>query len=386
MFDMRIDSGISVWDGLGFGSSEAVEADRIRSELWAREAEIARLRAEQVELLRGADRLQLDTADGSRSMTDWVVAELDVSPQTAHRMMRIARSHQADIEAGMTAGVYGLDRAVFLCQLRELDSPEQVITDQHQYSLGHLYGLIEKLRRISRADEQSTFEDRYLVLQSSLDCSGGRFWGQTQGADWESISRAVDTRESSLPVLPTQSVGQRRVDALASICLDSLTGTRSSGEENRAVMVAEVFVDAALAAQSHGEAGVTLSSGPRVGPNTLAEILCTGKVRLIVQGEDGKPIGVSDRGEAIPPAVRLSVLHRDQGRCQIDGCHARYRLQPHHIQPRSEGGHHHLDNLITLCWYHHHVAIHMMGMNLDPTSPPHRKRLTWHNHGPPGLS
>jgi hypothetical protein len=80
MFDMRIDSGISVWVGLGFGSSEAVEADRIRSELWAREAEIARLRAEQVELLRGADRLQLDTADGSRSMTDWVVAELDVSP------------------------------------------------------------------------------------------------------------------------------------------------------------------------------------------------------------------------------------------------------------------------------------------------------------------
>jgi hypothetical protein len=159
-------------------------------------------------------------------------------------MMRIARSHQADIEAGMTAGVYGLDRAVFLCQLRELDSPEQVITDQHQYSLGHLYGLIEKLRRISRADEQSTFEERYLVLQSSLECSGGRFWGQTQGADWESISRAVDTRESSLPVLPTQSVGQRRVDALASICLDSLTGTRSSGEENRAVMVAEVFVDA----------------------------------------------------------------------------------------------------------------------------------------------
>jgi hypothetical protein len=87
----------SIWDSLDFGSSESVEADELRAALLEDEAEISRIRARQIERLRRADRLQLDTADGARTMSDWTVAVLDVSPQTARRMMRIARSHQGDI-------------------------------------------------------------------------------------------------------------------------------------------------------------------------------------------------------------------------------------------------------------------------------------------------
>jgi 5-methylcytosine-specific restriction endonuclease McrA len=243
--------------------------------------------------------------------------------------------------------------------------------------------LIERLRAVDVHTEQMMFEDRYMVIQSTLDQSSGKFWGQAHGIDWQTIERALTGRENRLPALPGQTQGQRRVDALTAICQDSLTTGGDQGD--RAVTVAEVFVDAALAAPSFGETGVTLSSGPRVGPNTLSEILCTGKVRVIMQGDDGRPIGVSDLGEAIPPAVRCFVLHRDQGRCQADSCRSQYRLQPHHIRPRADGGDHDPDNLITLCWYHHHVAIHMMGMVIDPESPPHRRRLTWyHNHGPSG--
>lgn len=380
MFDTKE----SIWDILDFGSVERVEADQLRSALLADEAEISGIRARQVERLRRADSLQLDTADGSRTMADWVVATLDVSPQTARRMMRVARSGESDIEGRMASGEFGVDRAVFLCQIRELDGPEDVISDSASYSLGFLYGLIDRLRKVDALTEQMMFEDRYLAMQSSLDRSSGRFWGQTHGADWQAIEKALIRRESQLPALADQSQGQRRVDALAAVCLDSLTTTGDTTDTGRAVTVAEVFVDASLAAPSFGEAGVSLSSGPRVGPNTLSEILCTGKVRIILCGEDGRPIGVSDMGESIPPAVRSYVFHRDQGRCQLDGCPSCYRLQPHHIRSRASGGDHDPDNLVTLCWYHHHVAIHMMGMSLDPASPPHRRKLQWFdNHGPP---
>ena len=63
------------------------------------------------------------------------------------------------------------------------------------------------------------------------------------------------------------------------------------------------------------------------------------------------------------------------GQCSIEGCPSRYRLQPHHIQERQNGGNHHPDNLTTLCWYHHHVAIHGLGFTIDPHSPTHRRRL-----------
>lgn len=365
-------------------SSEDPEAERLRAALAADEAEISSIRARQIALIRRAADLQLDIADGARTMADWVASNLDVSPQSAGRMTRIARHHQRDIEARMASGELGLDRANFLCQIRELKGPEEVIADSAAYSLGHLFGLIDRLRRIDKLTEQLEFDQRYMVLQPSLDHCSGRFWGQTQGTDWHTIEKSLLRRESELPSLPDQTQGQRRVDALASICMDSMTGTGEGDISGRAVTVAEVFVDAGLAAPSFGEAGVTLSSGPRVGPETLSEILCTGQVRVIYQGEDGRPIGVSDKGEAIPPAVRVFVLHRDQGRCQIDGCGSRYRLQPHHIRTRGRGGDHDPDNLVTLCWYHHHVAIHMIGMSLDPESPPHRRRLlTSPIHGPP---
>jgi 5-methylcytosine-specific restriction endonuclease McrA len=57
-------------------------------------------------------------------------------------------------------------------------------------------------------------------------------------------------------------------------------------------------------------------------------------------------------------------------------------LEVHHLVPRSRGGTHHLDNLITLCWYHHHIEIHRRGKTIDPTSPPHRRQLIPHARDP----
>ena len=55
----------------------------------------------------------------------------------------------------------------------------------------------------------------------------------------------------------------------------------------------------------------------------------------------------------------------------------------HHIIERSKGGDHSPDNLTTLCWWHHHVAVHRQGMRIDPQSPPRRRRLLSTHHLPP---
>ena len=129
------------------------------------------------------------------------------------------------------------------------------------------------------------------------------------------------------------------------------------------------MVEAATAAQSRGEAGVTISGGPRVGPDTLDRILCEGSVEIMVDDGLGRPLAVGPTTRVIPPKIRRFVLLRDGG-CTIDGCTSRYRLEVHHIVPRSEGGTHDVGNLTTLCWWHHHVAIHNRGYRIDPTSPP----------------
>jgi hypothetical protein len=136
-----------------------------------------------------------------------------------------------------------------------------------------------------------------------------KVWGQLAGIDGQTVDKALREKAGTFPNLPDQTQGQVMADALTAVCADSLTG----GSENtpgRAVTVAEVFVDAALAVPSFGEAGVTTSSGLRVGPATLSEILCEGRIRVIWTDGDRGPIAGTHQTEAIPfppPANGVSV-------------------------------------------------------------------------------
>jgi len=60
--------------------------------------------------------------------------------------------------------------------------------------------------------------------------------------------------------------------------------------------------------------------------------------------------------QTIPPALRRAVLLRDQHRCQVPGCNNVTWLDIHHIELRSEGGRHALENLICVCGRHHRAA------------------------------
>jgi hypothetical protein len=344
------------------------------------EAEISQRRAAQIELLRKLDRHQVDAGAGMRTMGDWASAHLDVSKQTADRLWQLARAGNEAIDTLMGDGRCGLDRGAVLVKLNAagVDAGQLGDATANRFSLGRLYGLLERVRSFTADEERSAFEHRYLVIQPSLDDAAYRLWGLLPGVDGQVIAAALHKRETELPVLPGEGngQGQRRADALSAICLDSLTEEAGSGdgEKARAVTVAEVFIDAALAADSGGESGVALPSGVKVGPDTLAEILCGGKVRVIAT--DGlRPVAHTDRTDTIPSAVRRFVLWRDMGQCSIEGCSSRYRLQPHHILERHRGGGHDPTNLVTLCWFHHHVAIHQLGYAIDPESPLHRRRL-----------
>ncbi|HKX74425.1 MAG TPA: HNH endonuclease signature motif containing protein, partial [Acidimicrobiia bacterium] len=233
-------------------------------------------------------------------------------------------------------------------------------------------------------DEAKGFSDRFLVMQPTLDESWWKLWGGLPAADGQIVEKALLARAEEFPRLEGEDRSQRMADALTSLALDSLTGG-SEEAAGREVVVAEVLVDAQLAADTSGEAGVVLSSGPKVGPNVLSEILCTGQIRVIVADQEGNRVDYSDLGEAIPPALRTLIWARDQGVCTVDGCSSRYRLQPHHLVPRSQGGSHHPSNLTLLCWFHHHVVIHGLGFRLDPDSPPQRRRFIRQPHprGPP---
>lgn len=58
--------------------------------------------------------------------------------------------------------------------------------------------------------------------------------------------------------------------------------------------------------------------------------------------------GGPDRS-TIPPSRRRAVLARDRHGCAAPGCRSTRFLEVHHITPRSQGGTHSIENLVTLC-------------------------------------
>ncbi|HKX75152.1 MAG TPA: HNH endonuclease signature motif containing protein [Acidimicrobiia bacterium] len=369
-----------------FATTTARSIDSLEQELAGWEDTVSQVRFHQVELLRQLDVAQVAAADGCRTMIDWVASRLDVSRPIAKDLLVVARAQNSQIDQMLQSGVIGLERAVALIRLYNTGAGEELMADALGLDLGGLWRLVASRERLSAEDEVKGFSDRFLVMQPSLDESWWKLWGGLPGPDGQVVEKALLARADEFPRLEGEDRSQRMADALTSLALDSLTGG-SEEASGREVVVAEVLVDAQLAAATSGEAGVVLSSGPKVGANVLSEILCTGQIRVIVADQAGNRVDYSDLGEAIPPALRTLIWARDQGVCTVDGCSSRYRLQPHHIVPRSQGGSHHPSNLTLLCWFHHHVVIHGLGFRLDPDSPPQRRRFIRQPHlrGPPGI-
>jgi hypothetical protein len=358
--------------------------DEMVEELRDLEAESTRIRLRQAVIVNELDKANIAGVDGHRSMPDWVSGTLDVSRHAARDLVSAARllGKHRRTNFRMAGGNVTFDRGLASMRLAAAGADPETVEHSEGLDLDGVARLTARQRRVTRREERSLFADRYMSVQPTLDESAYRISGMLPGTDGRIVEEALFRRADEMRQLPggdESSRGQLQADALVTIARDSLDNTDTESPTTGTGPRVSVFVDLATANGTGGEAGAEVAYGPRVGPDTLEELLCTGTVRIIGL-EDGTPVTTSDATRAIPPAVRSFVTHRDGG-CTIAGCTSRYRLEPHHINPRSRGGTHDPDNLTTLCWFHHHIAIHRNGFRIDPHSPPGRRRLL-----PPGRS
>jgi hypothetical protein len=80
----------------------------------------------------------------------------------------------------------------------------------------------------------------------------------------------------------------------------------------------------------------------------------------------GTVTGLGRRRRRPSAALRRAARERDTCRCRYPGCESR-RVDLHHIQYWSNGGRTDLDNLISLCRYHHRL-MHERGYSIAASS------------------
>jgi hypothetical protein len=235
--------------------------------------------------------------------------------------------------------------------------PETVGLSEHLDVGGILREAARRIRITAEAETRSA-GDRFLVLQPSLDETWWKLWGGFDGYTGALIDKVLTETADQLPEEESLADSSwRRATALVQLCVS---------DEPPPTQVT-VLVDTGHAVSTNGEAGVVLEAGPRAGRQALEAVLCDAVIEVTARTGDGRYMDYGHRHRVVPPALRRALLDKYQGVCAIEGCSSRNRLQAHHITPWSQGGKTDQTNLILVCWYHHHIAIHQQGLEIHTT-------------------
>ena len=98
-----------------------------------------------------------------------------------------------------------------------------------------------------------------------------------------------------------------------------------------------------------------VEDGPAISVSTAQMLACTAALSWMTHGDAGAVLALGRRRRRPSSAIRRAARERDHGRCRYPGCESR-RTDLHHIQHWVNGGRTDLENLISLCPWHHKVV------------------------------
>lgn len=87
-------------------------------------------------------------------------------------------------------------------------------------------------------------------------------------------------------------------------------------------------------------------------PHAARRLACDAGLLVVEEDDAGNVLNIGRRSRIIPPAMSRALAIRDGG-CQFPGCCEKRYVEGHHIKHWADGGETKLDNLVTLCRYHH---------------------------------
>ncbi len=291
-----------------FDVEPEVSPEWLERQLVATEMLISQLRTRQAELVQRAGEIQAHTRDGAASLQEWLRGRLDVGASTAQNLVAVSTALSEFVPVRIMADDReSFDRIVATVALCAAGATAQIVESSRDHDVAGVRRIANRQRRMSPRSERDVFVDRHVVLQDSFDGSRGRVAADLPGFEYTIVGRALSDRADRFNELPGPRIPRaaRMADALVSIAQDSLhVSDPHHDARGGSEPLVTVLVDADLAGQTHGEAGVEVAYGPRVGPTTLERILCDGAVQ---------PSAWPGGDRSLPPMPRRRSRRRCDG-------------------------------------------------------------------------
>jgi hypothetical protein len=184
---------------------------------------------------------------------------------------------------------------------------------------------------------------------------------------------SAETPAAGQPLAPTSS---SLADALVAVAEAFVAGKVAAAEDPEIYqVVVHVGTDALAPAESGGVSAETsgpspqqpvpghpadparchVEDGPAISLPTARALACSSLVSWMLHDSAGKLLDLGRRRRRPNAALRRAARDRDKCRCRFPGCESR-RVDLHHVQHWSHGGPTSLDNLVSLCPFHHKLV------------------------------
>jgi hypothetical protein len=322
------------------------------------------------------DREEAYARHGLANTAQWLNWQCGIGANAAREKVRVARALEQlpEIADAFAKGELSYSKVRAMTRTATPANESVLLHVARHGTAAHVEKLVRKYRWTQRRDaaDESQRQHDHRSVSSFFDIDGefvlhARLPREIGAVVRKALEVAVEAVRESKKVsaeTPLQvPANVWHADALRLIAERFL---QTSGEETGAGSAADRFqvvvhIDQAILAeqQAAAEAGTPhrceLEDGPALALDTARRLACDATVVGIVEGQDGNPLDIGRKTRLIPPALNRALKSRDGG-CCYPGCDRKRHTQGHHLQHWADGGETKLDNLMSLCWFHHRLV------------------------------
>lgn len=305
---------------------------------------------ELLDEIRAKDIAQDWECDGASSMANWLVNRYNISRRTASDWVRVAHSLQElpALRAAYAAGRISWDQLRAVTRTATPDTDDDVAAEAPSLSISQLR---EKSRELSVGEVERIHRDRSFTWSFDEEKPILRFSGAMVDADGVELVKTITRMAIQAPPEEDgtyQSFEARCLDAMLQLASQQ-RGADSDPDRATAVIHIPLSVLTDDEGRAESESGTTLLA------ETARRLVCDARLQLNLESPDGTVIGVGRTTRTIPPWLARVIRMRDKG-CRFPGCGRTRWIHFHHIIHWANGGPTDLDNLISLCLFHHRLA------------------------------
>ena len=321
------------------------------------------------------DREEAYARHGLANTAQWLNWQCGIGAVAAREKVRVARSLEQlpEIADAFAKGEISYSKVRAMTRVATAANESVLVSVARHGTAAHVEKLVRRFHWTQRRDAAKLAQSQHEFRKVSYFFGDGEFVLSARlppeiGAI---VSKALDVaveavRESNAAGAETglQISGHaHKADALRLMAETFLehrgqaTGAGSSADRLQVV----VHIDQAILSeqQAAAEGGAAhrceLEDGPALALDTARRLACDATVVGIVEGEEGEPLDIGRKTRSIPAAIARALRARDGG-CRFPGCDRTRYCDGHHVKHWANGGETKLDNLITLCGFHHRLV------------------------------